>query len=187
MLPGFQFLLGLGALIYGTVAGQCKKPPQDTQEERELFNIYCEIRHDRCTDVFAPKHWPKYIYVREYDRTPWKDLASFYGTSVTNLQIEYVEWACKQRGIPFDYDIFKRAYFRTAHLYYWEDEVQPKSIYNEQYNRKCWAEAEAKKKAEEEQIAKTKAERKKIDDEIRKKRLAVRAERLARERKESKK
>ena len=182
MLPGFQLILGLGALFYSDASERAKaynNPDKATPEQLEIFDHY--LNWKAATEIYAPEEWPKYIYTSEYARTTWKELACFYGTSVHILQEGYFCWKCKQEGIPFEYDIFLRAYHRSFYRETPDNQIQPQRAPNLELDARIRELKGLPPREVEKKLNLTEAERKAYDDELRKKRAAVRAERLARE------
>lgn len=113
MLPGFQLLLGLGALFTADVrqrAEQANRPDQATPESMALFEKYLDIRAKAIE--YPDEDWPRYRIANKGFKTNWKRLAGYWNTSIHGLQIEYFEWKCEQLGIEFNYKLVHRAYHR---------------------------------------------------------------------------
>ena len=192
MLPGFKLILGLGALFTADArqrAAEYNKSDQATPEGMDLFMKYLDIKNE--ASQYPDENWPRYRRAYKGVKTDWKRLAGYWNTSIHGLQIEYFEWKCEQLGIEFNYKLVLRAYHRddlTAPApgwHYLEYDIEPYWPISEKDDPRVKEDKEKKRKEEE---AKRKAqerlnspERQKLDDEIRARRTAVRAERLARE------
>lgn len=190
MLPGFQLLLGLGALFTADVrqrAEQANRPDQATPESMALFQKYLDIRAKAIE--YPDEDWPRYRIANKGFKTNWKRLAGYWNTSIHGLQIEYFEWKCEQLGIEFNYKLVHRVYHRDdvtgRGWHYPEYDIEPYYPIDESIDPRVKEDKEKKRK-EEEAARKQEAylnsdERKKLDDEIRQRRAVHRAERLARE------
>lgn len=188
MLPGFKIILGLGALFTADArqrAEEYNKP--DQAEHPDLFMKYLDIKNE--ASQYPDENWPRYRVAHKGMKTSWKRLAAYWNTSIHGLQMEYFEWKCEQLGIEYNYGLVLRAYHRDDLTgngwHYPEYDTEPFWPISEKDDPRVKEDKEKKRKKEEAERKQKEwlnsDERKQMDEEIRKRRAAHRAERLAKE------
>lgn len=120
MLPGFAFLLGLGALCASAATAK-PRPAQVSKEWLQLYRFLQDadsetVLYDNCkSTIYVPVDYPPltkevadFSYREDTARfgknvlVSWCDFARFYECSIAEARYDYFRWRCKNEGIPFD-------------------------------------------------------------------------------------
>ena len=121
MLPGFSFLLGLGALFVGAASAK-PRPVQETKEITQLRDFLYDtdneiVLYNTRLHLCVPLDYPPLtddvkksvlIDVNDFDflkgkiRVYWTQFARYYDMSVPEARYRYFKWRCEKEGIPYD-------------------------------------------------------------------------------------